>query len=74
MSKAPKTFAQEFCLEEASFFTRLRRDIRLLAFLGTTFIKWVKARKVRAEFERCRQEGEPFYVDQFAPPGSGADQ
>ena len=70
MSDKPKTFAEQFYLEEAGFLERLMRDARLLWFLFMTFVMWVKARKVRQEFNRCMESNEPFYVDRFAPPGS----
>ena len=65
-----KTFAEHYYLEEATFLERLKRDVRLLIFLFMNFVMWVKTRKVRAEFKRCRENNEPFYVDKFAPPGS----
>ena len=66
----PRTFGEQFFLEEASLFERLGRDLRLLRFFVMTFVMWWKARKIRAEFRRCRATGEPFYVDRLAPPGS----
>ncbi len=70
MKKEYKTFAEQFYLEEASFMQRRRRDYRLLLWLFQNIIIWIKSRKVRAEFQRCRASNETFYVDRFAaPPG-----
>ncbi len=68
MDKTQKTFAEQFYLEEAGFFRRLGRDIRLLVYLVMTIIMWVKAGKFRSEFRRCRAAGEPYYVDRFSSP------
>lgn len=70
MAKPYKSFADQYYLEEAGFLERLKRNIRLLMFLFMNVVMWVKTRKVRAEFKRCRENNEPFYVDRFAPPGS----
>jgi hypothetical protein len=68
MSKEYKTFAEQFYVEEDSLGQRIRRDLRLLLWLLQNIINWFKSRKVRAEFERCRASGEPFYVDRFTGP------
>ena len=68
MQKEYKTFAEQFYLEEAGFGQRIGRDIRLLRWLLQNIITWVKSRKIRAEFQRCRESGEPFYVDRFTGP------
>ena len=67
MDNKYKTFAEQFYLEEAGFIQRLKRDIRLLHYIFATIVRWVRARKVRAEFKRCRETGRQFYVDRFAP-------
>ena len=69
--KKYKTFAEQFYLEEAGFFQRLKRDIRLLIHLFITIVMWVKAGKVRSEFQRYRTAGKRYYVDRFTPPGAG---
>ena len=69
MKNEYKTFADQYYLEDAGFLERLVRDIRLLRFLLTTIVMWIKTRKVRLEYQRCRATGEPFYVDRFTPPG-----
>ena len=68
MTKEYKSFAEQFHLQEASFTQRIQRDFRLVLWLIQNIITWVKSRKVRSEFQRCREENEPFYVDRFAPP------
>ena len=66
--KQYKTFAEQFYLEDAGFIQRRQRDYRLLLWLLQNILTWIKSRKVRAEFRRCRQANEPFYVDRFAAP------
>lgn len=68
MSKEYKTFAQQFYLEEASFFERLGRDLRLVKWLLMNIVMWFKSRKIREEFESSRHTGNTFYVDRFAGP------
>ena len=69
MSQKPKTFAEQFYLEEATFSEKLRRDLRLVKWMWQFVMSWAKAAKIRREFQRCREEsGEPFYVDRFTPP------
>ncbi len=68
MADKYKTFAEEFYLEEAGFFQRLKRDIRLLISLCITIVMWVKAGKFRSEFRRYRAAGKRYYVDKFTPP------
>ena len=68
MKKQYKTFAEQFYLEEATFMQRLQRDYRLLLWLLQNILTWFKSRKVRAEFERCRENNETFYVDRFTGP------
>ncbi len=71
MPKPYKTFSEQFCLEEATLFQRLGRDVRLLKFMFFTVIGWAKAKKIREEFKSARENGEAFYVDRFAPPDEG---
>ena len=68
MKKPYRTFAEQFCLEEATLLQRLERDFRLLKFMLMTVIGWAKAREIRKEFRECRESGQAFYVDRFAPP------
>ena len=68
MNKDYKSFADQFYLEEAGFLKRSQRNWKLLQWLFQNIVMWVKSRKIRAEFQRCRKSGEPFYVDHFAPP------
>ena len=68
MSKKYQSFADQFYLEDASFFQRLKRDIKLLLFLAKTTWMWATGgKKMREEFDHSRQTGEPFYVDRFDP-------
>lgn len=69
MASKYKTFAEQFYLEEAGFFRRLKRDMRLLFYLLNTIVMWARAGKVRSEFRRFREEGRRYYVDRFTPPG-----
>ncbi len=69
MADKYKTFAEQFYLEEAGFFRRLKRDMRLLFYLLNTIVMWARAGKVRSEFRRFREEGRRYYVDRFTPPG-----
>jgi len=65
-----QSFAEQFYLDEATLWKRLGRDLRLIRWMIQTICMWWKARPIRAEFERCRANGLPFYVDRFAgPPG-----
>ena len=69
MSQKPKTFAEQFYLEEATFSEKLRRDLRLIRWMWQFVMNWAQAAKFRQEFQRSREEsGEPFYVDRFTPP------
>jgi len=68
MPKKFRSFAEQFYLHEASLWQRLDRDWRLFRWMIQTIRMWWKARPVRAEFERCRANGLPFYVDRFAGP------
>ena len=70
MDNKYKTFADEFYLEEAGFIRRLKRDLRLLHYMSITVVLWIKAGKVRNEFQRCREACKEFYVDRFAPSGT----
>jgi len=65
MTDRNHTFASRFCLREASLAKRIERDLRLALYLLGTINSWAKARKLRREFQRCRESGEPFYVDRF---------
>ncbi|MDE0283967.1 MAG: hypothetical protein OXI88_07890 [Gammaproteobacteria bacterium] len=69
MGNKYKTFAAQFYLEEAGFFRRMKRDIRLLIHLLKTIVMWIRAGKVRSEFRRFRAEGRRYYVDRFTPTG-----
>ena len=69
MGNKYKTFADQFYLEEAGIFRRLKRDVRLLIHLLKTIVMWTRAGKVRSEFKRFREEGRRYYVDRFTPPG-----
>ena len=71
MGNKYKTFGEQFHLEEAGFFRRLKRDIRLVFHIFMTVIMWVKAGKFRSEFRRHRAEGKRYYVDKFTPPRAG---
>ena len=63
-----QTFAQQFYLEDKSWVARAKRNLRLLKWLLQSVLMWHRARGVRAEFERCREESKPFYVDRFSGP------
>ena len=69
MASKYKTFAEQFYLEEAGFFRRLKRDMRLLFYLLNTIVMWARAGKVRSEFRRFREQGRRYYVDKSTPPG-----
>ena len=71
MNKKYKTFAEQYYLEEAGFFQRLKRDVRLLCYLFITIVMWVRAGKFRSEFQRFRAAGKRYYVDRFTPPEAG---
>jgi len=68
MPRKFQSFAEQFHLREASLWQRLGRDVRLFRWMIQTIRMWWKARPVRAEFERCRANGQAFYVDRFAGP------
>ncbi len=68
MSDQYRTFAQQFYLQQANWRQKIGRDLRLLKWLFMNVLMWFKARKVRQEFEQCRANGEPFFVDKFAGP------
>ena len=68
MNKKYQSFAEQFYLEEASYLQRLKRDIKLLFFLFKTTWMWATGgRKMREEFDHCKETGEAFYVDRFDP-------
>ena len=68
MSKKYRSFADEFYLQDASFLTRLERDLRLIRFLVINTWMWAFAgKKMRQEFQQSQNNGEPFYVDRFDP-------
>ena len=69
MGNRYKTFAEQFYLEEAGFFRRLKRDVHLLIHLFKTIVMWARAGKVRSEFRRFREEGRRYYVDRYTPTG-----
>ena len=71
MGNKYKTFAEQFYLEEAGFFQRLKRDIRLLISLFITIVMWIRAGKFRSEFRRYRAAGKRYYVDRFTLPEAG---
>ena len=71
MGNKYKTFAAQFYLEEAGFFRRLKRDLRLVVHLFITIVMWLRAGKFRSEFKRCRTAGKRYYVDKFTPPEAG---
>lgn len=71
MGNRYKTFAEQFYLEEAGFFRRLKRDARLVIHICITVVMWLKAGKFRSEFRRYRAAGKRYYVDKFTPPGAG---
>ncbi len=71
MGNRYKTFAEQFYLEEAGFFRRLKRDVRLVVHIFITVVMWLKAGKFRSEFRRYRAAGKRYYVDKFTPPGAG---
>jgi len=66
MAEPKQTFSSQYCLGEASWSQRLKRDLRLLWYLLQNIRTWAKARGLRKEFQRCRNTGEPFYVDRFS--------
>ena len=63
-----QSFAQQFYLEDAGLLSRLSRDFRLLKWLLQSVLMWFRARQVRSEFEQCREDSQPFYVDRFSGP------
>ena len=67
MNKSPKTFSEQFCIEDAGMLPRAKRNLKLIVFLFMTFVKWFQARKVREEFRLARENNRPFYVDRFGP-------
>ena len=63
-----KSFAQLYCLEEAGFWRRLGRDLRLLKSFYQAIAMWVVlGRKVRKEYRRCQATGETFVLDRLDP-------
>ena len=69
-NKPYQSFAQQFYLEDDGWLARVSRNLRLLKWLLQSVLMWFRARHVRAEFERCREESSPFYVDRFSGPPS----
>ncbi len=63
-----QSFAQQFYLEDASLLCRASRNLRLLKWLLQSVLMWIRARQVRSEFEKCREDSQPFYVDRFSGP------
>lgn len=64
----PRTFAEQFFLEEATPAQRLGRDLRLALFLARTLWGWATVgRRVRRAWREACARGEPLYLEDLFP-------
>ena len=48
-----------------SLWAKVKHDLALARqLLGMSIYYWTKGRKLRAEYRRCQERGEVFYVDE----------
>ncbi|MFK7967321.1 MAG: hypothetical protein AB8C46_25455 [Burkholderiaceae bacterium] len=65
----PPTFDAQFVLTKGGRFERLRRDVRVLKFLGMTFLLWAtKGRRVRRAYQQAKASGQPFVLERDVLP------
>ena len=57
-------FRERYYLTEAGILRRLWRDVRYLGYVASVIWAWlIVGGRVRREYERCRRNGDTYWVD-----------